>query len=209
MSQWSDYAYLSAINAGYSPDAAHAVQAIVLGEGWGGPGGRIGDNGHSYGPLQFFDAGQLALFASWLKGQHAIPATGSLQDAGMFAENNPLTAIDWAIGPGGYLGRALKGASSAGQTALGYLRALFNVQNANGDFGHYSQYIAAPAPTGTIGPGGSIVSPPIGPPAPSIGPPIPQGTCPTPTSVGTWGLGAFGLGIPNLGDVLGNWWSGI
>lgn len=77
-----------------------AIQAILVTEG--GMGGAVGDNGQSFGPLQFYTGGQLANFAQ----QHGM----SMADAGQYVRAHPDQAIQWAIGTPdapGYLGAAV------------------------------------------------------------------------------------------------------
>lgn len=87
--------------APFGGDAARAVQATLVTEG--GMLGAAGDSGHSFGPLQFYDGGQLAEFAR----QHGM----SQYQAGRYVQDHPEEAIAWALGTPdrpGYLGAALQ-----------------------------------------------------------------------------------------------------
>jgi murein DD-endopeptidase MepM/ murein hydrolase activator NlpD len=101
-------------------DGARAAQAVGLTEGALTPrpdGKDVGDQGASFGPLQFFrDKGQLPAFAADM-GM-------SQDDAGQYARQHPETAIEWALAPAGtngwqnsgYLGNAIRAGQQAGLT---------------------------------------------------------------------------------------------
>jgi len=87
----------------FGGDAARAVQSVLVTEG--GMNNARGDSGDSAGPLQFYGGpggGQLNNLANQL-GM-------GLDQAKQWVENNPVAAVQWALGSPdapGYLGKAL------------------------------------------------------------------------------------------------------
>ena len=82
--------------AGLGDESARVLQAILTTEG--AFEGQVGDQGNSYGPLQFHRRGELPNYAK---------ARGvSVDQAGRLAQQDPEDAIEWALSS--YLGTAIK-----------------------------------------------------------------------------------------------------
>jgi hypothetical protein len=85
-----------ALASGLGIEGAKVAQAILVTEG--GMTGAVGDQGQSFGPLQFYKYGQLPNYANAM----GVP----LDQAGQYAIRNPESAITWALQT--YLGDAIK-----------------------------------------------------------------------------------------------------
>ncbi len=88
--------------AGLNEDAVRVLLAIIKTEG--GLGGAVGDQGNSYGPLQFHRKGQLPNYAK-ARGM-------SVDQAAEKARTDPVDAVKWAVSA--YLGDSIKAGQKQG-----------------------------------------------------------------------------------------------
>lgn len=95
------------VNNGLSESESMVLAAIVQSESPSGvPGDYVNGQPTSFGVLQFHIGGVLTTFAQAL-GK-------SIEWAAQYVTDNPQYALEWAIGPGGYIRNAIKAGENAG-----------------------------------------------------------------------------------------------